>query len=684
MTEFHTSFVLLIKDFEFEFNSILKNKRNIVEHLSKSTELPQSLKPIEKLSQNIKAKETFLNCHLLVSITEQLPKTIADKIHHYSNRINWFKTTIKAIYLHKRLQNYFETENSDSLKVTVELESAWSECSMWLVEQLITLTFSNVHIGEFQWFRVENSVSLVIVFLASKQLMTDLVENSTTKIEFMGLTGVICLQIGESTVLKRKADSSYSFSEGITQAQEKGNDEAFEFLLQINRAPLATQSMWDEDINHNYSFFPDSDSTALMIACCSNNIQLVKLLLENDADPNLKTSRKLTALMYGSGNTRIFKMLLNHNADADLINLHNENVLHWACYLGNAEVVKIILMAKNDSLREMRDGRGQTPLHIASNKGHLKIVNLLLQAHADPNVRDIDGATPLYSASLQGHIAIVRQLLEAHADPNIPTSQDQGRTPLYAATTKKYVQVVEQLLQAKANPNTQNKDGTTPLGIACHLGQIEIVKLLLLAKADPNIPNYNGRTPLYIASGKGYSHVVQKLLQAQADPDFQYKGGETSLYAASRLGHVIIVEQLLQANADPYLQKNDGATPLYIASKQGHLQIVERLLQVQAYPDIPDNNGKTALFAASDNGYPQVVQQLLYAKASPNIRNNQGETPLYVASKKGWVEIVEILLQAQADPSIKANDGKTPLDIAISNEHSIVAEKIYEAQADKL
>ena len=96
----------------------------------------------------------------------------------------------------------------------------------------------------------------------------------------------------------------------------------------------------------------------------------MKLLLENNADPNLKTSRKLTALMYGSGNTRIFKMLLNHNADADLINLHNENVLHWACYLGNAEVVKIILMAKNDSQREMRDGRGQTPLHIASNKGH--------------------------------------------------------------------------------------------------------------------------------------------------------------------------------------------------------------------------------------------------------------------------------------------------------------------------
>ena len=61
LTEFHTSFVLLIKDFEFEFNNILKSKGKIVEHLSKSTKLPQSLKPIlRSYLRTSKPKKLFL------------------------------------------------------------------------------------------------------------------------------------------------------------------------------------------------------------------------------------------------------------------------------------------------------------------------------------------------------------------------------------------------------------------------------------------------------------------------------------------------------------------------------------------------------------------------------------------------------------------------------------------------
>ena len=53
-----------------------------------------------------------------------------------------------------------------------------------------------------------------------------------------------------------------------------------------------------------------------MIACCNDNLQMVKLLLDNNADPNIVHERECTALMYSCRNPKMVKMLLAHHADA--------------------------------------------------------------------------------------------------------------------------------------------------------------------------------------------------------------------------------------------------------------------------------------------------------------------------------------------------------------------------------
>jgi ankyrin repeat protein len=64
---------------------------------------------------------------------------------------------------------------------------------------------------------------------------------------------------------------------------------------------------------------------------------------------------------------------------------------------------------------------GSTPLYIACQNGHLKIVETLLQYDIDVNDSACyDGTTPLHVSCYKGHQQVVELLLEKGADVNTP------------------------------------------------------------------------------------------------------------------------------------------------------------------------------------------------------------------------------------------------------------------------
>jgi len=60
-----------------------------------------------------------------------------------------------------------------------------------------------------------------------------------------------------------------------------------------------------------------------------------------------------------------------------------------------------------------------TPLHVASNKGHLDAVSLLLDHGAEVNVTNRRGRTPLWEAHYRRHLPVMQLLLEHGADPGV-------------------------------------------------------------------------------------------------------------------------------------------------------------------------------------------------------------------------------------------------------------------------
>ena len=609
---------------------------------------------------------TFLNCYLLVNLALSLLPSVKQSAQEYLSKVEEFKNATKVRSLHKILTRFFDKAKfKNNVEVTIKVQNVWGECNMWLVEVLVQTLFRLNSPDECKWFRVLPG-SLCVVFMVHKGMLITLMNKCEQKIQFMELMGVISLGTRNSFLPVSEDSVEYTFEQSLIEATKAGNTEAVEFLIKQLHVDVNTRSneestaslkeeadKWlEEDENGNIYFKHDAGSTALMIACCNNDTDIVKLLLENGADPNIQSNLGFTALIYASciGGIDCVRMLLDHNADVNLKKYSSgSSALFFASYTGNMKLVKILLKQKDANLNIQRND-GTTPLFIASQNGHLEIIEILLKENANPNTPRKTGATPLYIASQNGHLEIVERLLRENATPNTP--RETGATPLYIASQNGHLEIVERLLRENAHPNTSRKTGATPLFIASQNGHLEIVERLLRENANPNTPRKTGATPLYIASQNCHLGILKRLLKENVNPNTPCDDGATPLFIASQNGHLEIVERLLQENVNPNTPCDDGTTPLNIASQNGHLKIVERLLKENANPNTPHVTGTTPLYIASQNGHLEIVKRLLRENANPNLPRKTGATPLYIAREKGHVGIVKTLLKEKVNPNI--------------------------------
>ena len=199
------------------------------------------------------------------------------------------------------------------------------------------------------------------------------------------------------------------------------------------------------------------------------------------------------------GDDATLDLLLKANADSNLVNIQGDTALCEAVRSGSAVCIKLLLAANAAVLHN--GALGYTALHLAAEHGASKdIIQLLVEAGADVNIRNQFGASPLTTTTFMDNLIIATILLDLGADVNL---QDyDGDTPLCEALLRHADKVTQLLLQRGASYTLIASNGDSILHLAAKSGGTATLEILIAAQLkgiDPYMQNRDGKTATIIA-----------------------------------------------------------------------------------------------------------------------------------------------------------------------------------------
>ena len=219
--------------------------------------------------------------------------------------------------------------------------------------------------------------------------------------------------------LKELNDKSISINEtdargrnGLIIAVGYGQTKVTKFLLDNNI-----------EINTNYNC--KHETTALHLSAYLGHEEIVKQLIEHKAQIDIIAEEKRTPLHLAEiyGHKNIVQYLMEHNAQ-QLKDIYGKTPmeygylrelpdLHYYSAKGDEKLVKMQIDKWSFNINDRDQLNQQTPLHVATIFGHIRIVEILIEKNANVHLTDEDGRTPLDLAKLYCQEDITKLLLEA-------------------------------------------------------------------------------------------------------------------------------------------------------------------------------------------------------------------------------------------------------------------------------
>ena len=245
----------------------------------------------------------------------------------------------------------------------------------------------------------------------------------------------------------------------------------------------------------------------------SRYVDTVRLLLAAGADPRKPAERDGTTPVEGArtrGFTALSAVLETPrpagNPAAALLDAATE---------GRADRVVAALAA--GARIESRDEHRRTALLLASLNDRVDVARLLVGLGADPDAQDDRKDSAWLVTGVTGSVAMLETLLPAKPDVNLRNRY--GGVSVIPASERGHVDYVRRVVRTGIDVNHVNDLGWTALLEAVILGKgtkpwQDIVRILLAAGADPSIADRDGVTALEHATSRGYTEIATILRAA--------------------------------------------------------------------------------------------------------------------------------------------------------------------------
>jgi ankyrin repeat protein len=289
------------------------------------------------------------------------------------------------------------------------------------------------------------------------------------------------------------------------------------------RPPCKGTGCGSEGVGINRGGIPDRGQraainggmTALLYAARDGRLEEAKLLVAAGADVRLADPNEISPLLMAilNNHLHVATFLLDHGAEVNTSDFWGRTPL-WAA----------VDIRNMDLDHGVDKGVDRAPI--------FDFIKLLIDLGANVNARtkeyhpgrrwlyslgdvswvDMTGQTPFLRSALSGDTKVMRLLLEHGADPNIPTLA--GTTALMAAAgvnwtvAQTYTVSKEALLEAVkiclehgADVNAINSMGLTAVMGAANRGSDEIISYLVEKGARLDVKDAVGRTPVTWAEG---------------------------------------------------------------------------------------------------------------------------------------------------------------------------------------
>ncbi len=435
-----------------------------------------------------------------------------------------------------------------------------------------------------------------------------------------------------------------------------------------------------QGVNINYNNYPYP--TPLTYAVLNKDEKMISLLLDNNANPNIRfienfnqwnpkddtylnlkypTNHQTTPLEYAFfiKDEKIYLHLLSQKP---FFSHEMENIFK---HISNQDHLDLLEKTIQTGINiNKKDDFGNTLLHYAKDK---KTVEWLLNNKADILAENNNKMLPFHLINdKESVLLLLSKLKEKNITPNLNYTDEKGNSLLHIAAYNKNFDLFSFWVDQGLDVNQKNYKWETPLHIISNISlnaidgkTFDILKLLIEKKANVNEKNDLSETPLHFAVKNHQLETVKILIENKANVNEKNHLGRTPLFFAN---DPQILQVLIDAKALVNVQDNNHNTPLHTIENEEALSL---LIQHKADVNIKNDFGDTPLHWAVEANNLDATQILINNKANVNEKNKKGETPLFFAED---AELFNLLIQNKANINIKNNFNRTPLEEILINE----------------